>query len=295
VSLHTTYKLSLPFKPDWLSRPDYLARHVEPAILCENKIVAEGSHILANSQAILTDIESAHAISIDRSKVAIIPHGISDLSVGVKPPAAPDGRVHLLFVGRLEERKGADALLAILPSLLARYENLVAHIVGEDGIPVGETTLRAAYQGNNANRPEILERTIFYGALPRERVLEHYAGCDVFVAPSKYESFGLIFIEAMCFGKPVVAYEVGGAAEIIEDGVNGLLAPPGRPEQLRDCIAQLVEDDALRGKMGRNARRTYERSYTTKLMIDRLETYYRDVLADRHGTETRSETARMSA
>jgi glycogen(starch) synthase len=295
VSLHTTYRLSLPFKPDWLSRPEYLAKHVEPTIACENQILRECSHILANSRAIVTDIETAHAVSIDRSKVEIIPHGISDLSVGVKPSAAPDERVRLLFVGRLEERKGADALLAILPGLLGRYENLVAHIVGEDGISVGETTLRAAYQRDNANRPNILDRTIFHGPLSRERVLDHYAACDVFVAPSKYESFGLIFIEAMCFGKPVVAYEVGGAAEIIEDGVNGLLAPAGRPEQLRECIARLVEDDALRRKMGRNARGTYERSYTTKLMIDRLEAYYRDVLADRRGTETRSETARMRA
>ncbi len=126
-------------------------------------------------------------------------------------------------------------------------------------------------------------------------MLERYAACDVFVAPSKYESFGLIFIEAMCFGKPVVAYEVGGAAEIIEDGVNGLLAPAGRPEKLRDCVARLVEDDVLRGKMGRNARKTYERSYTTQLMIDRLEAYYRAVLADRRGAAKASEAARMRA
>ena len=295
TSLHTTYKLSLPFKPDWLSRPEYLAKHVEPTIACESQILEERPHILANSRAILSDIEAAHGISIDRGKVVVIPHGISDLSVGVTSPASSDGRVHLLFVGRLEERKGADALLAILPRLLGAHENLVAHIVGEDGIPVGETTLRAAYERANANRPKILDRTIFHGALPRERVLERYATCDVFVAPSKYESFGLIFIEAMCFGKPVVAYEVGGAAEIIEDGVNGLLAPAGRPEQLRERIARLVEDEVLRGKMGCNARRTYERSYTTKLMIDRLEAYYRDVLADRRGAATPSETARMRA
>jgi glycogen(starch) synthase len=183
VSLHTTYKLSMPFKPDWLSRPEYLAKHVEPTIACENQILGECSHILANSRAIVTDIETAHAISIDRSKVEIIPHGISDLSAGVTPPVASDERVHLLFVGRLEERKGADALLAILPGLLGRYENLVAHIVGEDAIPVGETTLRAAYERDNADRPKILDRTIFHGALPRERVVEHYVACDIFVAP----------------------------------------------------------------------------------------------------------------
>jgi glycosyltransferase involved in cell wall biosynthesis len=97
----------------------------------------------------------------------------------------------------------------------------------------------------------------------------------------------------MCFGKPVIAFEVGGAAEIIEDGVNGLLAPAGRPDQLGECIARLVEDDALREQMGRSARRTYERSYTTKLMIDRLEAYYREVLADRRDAERVGEDERL--
>ena len=60
VSLHTTYKLSLPHKPDWLSRPDYLAGHVEPAIACEGELIAEAPHILANSRTIVDDIEAAH-------------------------------------------------------------------------------------------------------------------------------------------------------------------------------------------------------------------------------------------
>ncbi len=130
VSLHTTYKLSLPYKPDWLSRPDYLDNHVLPAVRSEGALMTSGPHILANSRTILDDIEAAHGLVIDRAKVEIIPHGISDLSLGAAKPA-PDGRVHLLFVGRLEERKGADALLAILPALLAEHPALVAHIVGD--------------------------------------------------------------------------------------------------------------------------------------------------------------------
>ncbi len=281
VSLHTTYKLSLPHKPDWLSRPDYLEKHVEPAIACEGELITRGPHILANSTAILDDIEAAHGLRIDRAKVEIVPHGISDLAREARAPAAPGGGVNLLFVGRLEERKGADALLSILPDLLSAHPALVAHIVGEDNILVGDRTLRRRFEEDNSSRPEILARARFYGALPREEVLAQYAASDIFVAPSKYESFGLIFIEAMCFGKPVVAYDVGGAAELIEDGVNGLLAPMDEPRRLADCIARLVENRALREKIGRNARRTYEASYTTDRMIDRLEAYYRAIIAQR--------------
>ena len=281
VSLHTTYKLSLPHKPDWLSRPDYLERHVEPAIVCEGELIAKGPHILANSVAILDDIEAAHGLTIDRAKVEIVPHGISDLALGVAAPARVQGEVNLLFVGRLEERKGADALLSILPDLLAGHPALIAHIVGDDGILVGDTTLRRRFEDDNSGRPDILARARFHGALPRADVLAHYAAADIFVAPSKYESFGLIFIEAMCFAKPVVAYDVGGAAELIDDGVNGLLAKAGDPQSLAERIARLVENPALREEIGRNARKTYEAAYTTERMLDRLEAYYRAILAER--------------
>ena len=290
VSLHTTYRLSLPYKPDWLSRPDYLANHVEPTIVAEGHLMTKGPHILANSRTIVADVEAAHGLKIDRARIDIVPHGISDLSLAVEPRAA-DGGVHLLFVGRLEERKGADALLTILPGLLAAHSTLIAHIVGDDGIVVGETTLRRKFEADNAARPDIVARARFYGALPRDAVLARYAACDIFVAPSKYESFGLIFIEAMCFGKPAVAYNVGGAAELIRDGVDGLLAPAGEPEKLADCIARLVEDRALREAIGARARRTYEAEFTTALMIDRLEAYYISVIRQ-HGGETALPPAR---
>ena len=112
---------------------------------------------------------------------------------------------------------------------------------------------------------------------PREQVVAKYAACDIFIAPSKYESFGLIFIEAMCFGKPTVAYSVGGAAELIRDGIEGLLASPDDPAKLAACVTRLVEDADLRERIGANARATYEAKFTTELMLDRLEAYYRRV------------------
>jgi hypothetical protein len=281
VSLHTTYRLSLPHKPEWLANPDYLARHVEPTIACESRLIAQAPHILANSHAILADIEATHGVSIDRGRAEILAHGISDLALEAPPRDAPDGRVHLLFVGRLEARKGADALLAVLPDLLAAHPALVAHIVGDDTIPVGETTLRLRYQADNAARPEALARTRFYGALPREAVLARYASCDLFVAPSRYESFGLIFVEAMCFGKPVVAFAVGGAAEIVEPGVNGLLVAEDDPQALAEAIARLVGDAPLRETLGRNARASYEASFASARMLDGLESFYRAWLAKR--------------
>ena len=281
VSLHTTYKLSLPYKPDWLSRPDYMETHVLPAIAAEDRLIGDARYLLANSRAILDDIDIVHSVRIDRGKAAVVPHGVGDLARGIdRPPREPE-RVNLLFVGRLEPRKGADALLAILPELLAAAPGLVADIVGEDDIVVGANTLRAQFEAQHAENPDMLARTRFHGAAPREALLARYAACDIFIAPSQYESFGLVFIEAMCFGKPVVAFEVGGASEIVTQGETGLLAPPGDRAALAACVLQLIGDPALRELFGARARETYEQRYTTELMIDRLEAFYRGVVADR--------------
>ena len=280
VSLHTTYKLSLPFKPDWLSRPDYLAGHVEPAIAAEDKLIGQARHLLANSRAILDDIEAVHGIEINRARATIIPHGVADLAREAVPPAPEPGVIRLLFVGRLEPRKGADALLAILPDVLAAAPSLVADIVGEDEIMVGDDTMRRRFETAN---PELLARVRFHGALPRAALLAQYAACDIFIAPSQYESFGLVFIEAMCFGKPVVAFDVGGAKEIVAHEDTGLLAPAGDGPALAACVSRLAADPALRARLGARARAVYEQRYTTEMMIDRLEAYYRGIVAGSRG------------
>src|SRR6202011_6048084 len=94
--------------------------------------------------------------------------------------------------------------------------------------------------------------------------------CDVFVAPSRYESFGLIFLEAMMFAKPVVGCRAGGMPEVIADGITGLLAEPGDTASLRACLERLVDDPALRGRMGAAGRRRYEERFTPDRMTDAL-------------------------
>ncbi len=277
VSLHTTYKLSLPFKPDWLCRPDYLAGHVQPAIAAENRLIGQARYLLANSRAILDDIEAAHGISIDRARTTVVPHGVADLARETAPVAPEPGVTKLLFVGRLEPRKGADALLAILPGVLAAAPTLAVDIVGEDDILVGDDTLRRRFE---AGHPDLRRRVRFHGAQPRAALLAHYAASDIFIAPSQYESFGLVFIEAMCFGKPVVAFDVGGAREIVADGDTGLLAPAGDGAALAACVLRLATDPALRVRLGARAREIYEQRYTTDTMVDRLEVFYRGVVTD---------------
>src|SRR5207302_419836 len=108
--------------------------------------------------------------------------------------------LHLLFLGRLEARKGIDLLIDCLPRLLERFPELVVTLAGEDVHGLGRAFADA--------HPEWRERVRLPGRVDDDRRLALYAGCDVYAAPSRYESFGLVAVEAMMFAKPVIAGNV---------------------------------------------------------------------------------------
>lgn len=87
-----------------------------------------------------------------------------------------------------------------------------------------------------------------------EELAKYYQNCDIFVAPSLHETFGLIYLEAMSYGKPVIGTKVGGIPEVIKEGETGLLVPPGNSQALAEAILYLLKNDLLRKKMGENTR-----------------------------------------
>jgi glycogen(starch) synthase len=228
--------------------------------------------ILACGRTIIEEIESRYGVTLDEARLGFAPHGISDID-GREPVERTDG-VEVLFVGRLEARKGIDTLLACIPSLVAEFPDVRFTIVGNDNLPspTGETFRHAFEQSINGRW--FGDRVRFTGAVDDDTLLEHYASCDVFVAPSRFESFGLILIEAMRFAKPVVAARVGGMAEVVQDGVNGFLVPAGDVEALRLAIARLVASRDLRQQMGSRSRELYEERYTVERMVEKISDYY---------------------
>ncbi|MEK6810811.1 MAG: glycosyltransferase, partial [Candidatus Thermoplasmatota archaeon] len=111
----------------------------------------------------------------------------------------------------------------------------------------------------------------------------YYAACDLFVLPSvsRLEAFGIVALEAMASGKAVVLSDIPGVREVIQDGVEGLLADPVNPEDLALKIRALLADDAQRTAMGRRGRETAERNYSIELITDRIEQVYRDAVEAR--------------
>jgi len=255
---------------------------------CERFCYQHGESLLADSEAVIAEIETGYGIVLPTERLEVIHLGLPDRAAGAAPTTAPSERngLTILFVGRLEKRKGIDTLLACLPALLDEFPDVSVLLAGRDDLHgEGGRSYRAAFEASGAGK-RLAHRVHFLGAVPDDELVRRYAECDIFVAPSRYESFGLILLEAMMFAKPVVGCNVGGVAEIVTDGDNGLLVPPGDNDALSRALASLCRSPELRARLGRRARAVYEEKFTVGRMVARTNEFY-DRLTGRR-TTTRS-------
>jgi phosphatidyl-myo-inositol dimannoside synthase len=164
------------------------------------------------------------------------------------PSGFPRDALVILAVGRWarsERYKGADDLIQAVAQLRGTFPDVkLVAVGGGDDLP----RLR-----NLANTLGVATRVHFLENLTREEIAACYAQADLFALPSTGEGFGLVFLEAMAFSKAVVGAAAGGATDVIDHGVNGLLVPPGDPGALQQALAQLLGDEPLRKKLGRRA------------------------------------------
>ncbi|SDC97723.1 glycosyltransferase [Belnapia rosea] len=276
MSLHTSYALARPFKPEWEARPLYDHFMVRKMIAAEARALATAPLLLANSRAVIADLEAAYGITLPESRLVLAPHGTEDLLAGA-PPAVQEPACRMLFVGRFEPRKGfdlaAEAALAVLDALPEADFTFVGGILDDaaaEALPAGQ-----------AERMRQHPRIRFAGVMDRPALEAAYRACDVVVVPSRYESFGLVAIEAMAAGKPVVALAVGGLAEVVTHGVDGLLVPDGprAAAHLAAALCDIGGDPALRSRLAAGARESFTKHYTVAAMVDRLEPAYRQLAA----------------
>jgi glycogen(starch) synthase len=241
-------------------------------------------------QASTVCIPSEGVLKSYQALMNIQPESIAYLQLiplGIVPDHAPPdsvshSRLRLLFVGRLERRKGAQTLLQVLPDLLQRNTQWECHLVGDDRVPLIEGgTLKDRFLAQYHNAPW-LDRVIFHGSVAEEELRQHYQNCDLFVAPSLFESFGLIYHEAMQYGKAVVGCHTGGVPEVVEHGVEGLLVPPDDPEDLRKALLLLMGNDSLRKQMGQAGWQRVHQVTNYHTMAAQAERVYQETI-DRVG------------
>lgn len=278
TSLHTpvlTVARVDPAVARWLEGDDPTVRQLAAT---EEYVYDHADGLLANTSSVVEEIESAYPVTLDRDKLVFVPHGLPDMAHGVVPERT-EGKTKILFIGRLEPRKGIDVLLAAAPGLVDAHPEVLLTVVGDFSGPHADgMTYPERFA---AEHPELRDAVQFLGSLPDDRLWRHYAGADVLVAPSRYESFGLIVLEAMIFSTPVVASDIGGMREVVVPGETGLLVPPGDAEALGAALGELAGSAALRRSMGAKGRARYEETFAVGPMVERTEAFYRRLLVRR--------------
>ena len=241
--------------------------------LMEGLLFKHATAISGSTRAILHLTKSLFGNDSKAGK--LIPLGIEE------PPRSAShdrlqGRKTVLFVGRLERRKGIHTLLSTIPGVLASFDDVQFEIVGEDrDAGNGSSWSQQWLQGcKDFNR----SRVRFHGEASEQELNRLYEECDIFVAPSLYESCGLIYLEAMAHGKPVIGCLAGGVPEVVSDGHTGLLVPPNDPLSLENAILKLLRDDDLRQRLGRAGYECYSQAYTAEIMGAQTLRFYREVL-----------------
>ncbi|OLD52444.1 MAG: hypothetical protein AUI58_02985 [Chloroflexi bacterium 13_1_40CM_2_70_6] len=257
-------------------------------VAIEREAVRESAAIVAASTIELAELRQLYRA--DPSRVAVIPCGV-DPEV-FKPVRLADAREALgrdqcerlvLFVGRIEQIKGIDVLLRALGLLFQRHPDLRSDVcllvVGGaldpgDDAPETEKILELR---RLVHEHRMEANVAFVGSRDQEQLALYYAAADVCAVPSLTESFGLVALEAMACGTPVVGTRVGGLQTLIEDGESGLLVPAGDDTALAEAIHAVLTDHRLRTHLSHGARERAER-FTWSRVGQRMTELYDKVL-----------------
>jgi D-inositol-3-phosphate glycosyltransferase len=262
-------------------------RETELRLNCEGEIMRFSDRLIA-----ATPLEKNHMTWLygaEPNKIDVVPPGV-DLDrfkpldqrqarrrIGIPP----DDRM-ILFVGRIQPLKGIDTLIRALA--LAKHrepeltQNICVSIIGGDPNPDSEVEQREV-ERLNALRAEldIKDVVTFLGAKDQDSLVYYYAAAETVVMPSHYESFGMVALEAMACGTPVIASDVGGLSFSIEDGFNGFLVPGRDPTALANKIILLLKYPDLRDQLSDQAR-TWVKRYSWVNIADEIEEVFQRTL-----------------
>lgn len=246
----------------------FSGQHDDPMIRAlmdlEREVFATAHLFHANGRAVLATIAKEYPGTLDENRAHVIPLGTSDRAVPHR--TARDGTLRLLFVGRLEVRKGIDTLLDALDIVLPQRPQVLARIVGSDVAGQPHRVDWLSHHGHD----DLPDRVVFAGEVSDEQLHREYAAADIAVLPSRYESFGLVMIESMMHSVPVIACAAGGVPDVVRDGIDGLLVPSGDSAALADALLRLIDDAALREQLATAGRRRFETTFSTEASAARL-------------------------
>jgi phosphatidylinositol alpha-mannosyltransferase len=181
-----------------------------------------------------------------------------------------DDRINIVFVGRLDPRKGIEHLIAAVPEVVTRTRGRARFLI------VGDSSRRRMLEATVP--PDMREHVTFVGAVPATDLPRWYATADIFVAPATgNESFGIVLLEAMAAGRPVVCSDIPGYRSVVVPGQNGLVHEPGDVDGLADVLCTLVVDDERRAMLSANGRKR-ALEFAWPRVTDAIESLYQKLL-----------------
>jgi D-inositol-3-phosphate glycosyltransferase len=253
----------------------------------ERYLVDNTDHIIAATEAERTQLESLYGLK--QQKMTVIPPGVDIHHFYPIPPdeakeaigISPKERM-ALFVGRIEPLKGLDTLIRAMAIVKQRCEVFVCphYLVIIGGDPEGEPQ----DMSDEMNRLQSLcaelgldEMVLFLGKRGQDTLPYYYSAAEVVVMPSHYESFGMVALEAMACGTPVIASRVGGLAYLVQEGETGFFVPAQEPEALAEKLRLIFVDHDLRAKFGEKAV-VYARDFSWELITEQILEVYRKMV-----------------
>jgi len=212
---------------------------------------------------------------VDTSHFYPIPPDEAKMAIGIKP----DVRM-ILFVGRIEPLKGLDTLIRAMSCLKLNHPDHPVHLAiigGEPDASPQQMSAEMARLQKLCDELALDQTVIFLGKRGQDTLPYYYSAAEMLVMPSHYESFGMVALEAMACGTPVIASEVGGLGFLVQNGETGYTIPNGEPGVLNDKLSILLDDANLRDAMGKRATE-YAQSYTWDKIAAQIVGVYQALL-----------------
>lgn len=257
----------------------------------ERQVLRRADRIVVATLAELTQLRFLYQAS-DR-KLVVIPPGVDPSHFYPIPPdeakqylgLQPENRM-VLFVGRIEPLKGVDTLIEAMACLDLREVHRPVHLA----IIGGEPNAVPQDMSDEMTRLQKLSdelvvggMVVFLGKRGQDTLPYYYSAAEVVVMPSLYESFGMVALEAMACGTPVIASEVGGLGYLVQDGLTGYTIPDSDPQALCDKLSLLLGDAHLRETMGLRAAE-YALDYAWDKIAKQIVDLYKELVAEGQAT-----------
>ena len=255
----------------------------------------ESSEVIVNSNYMKNELQRLFGLPYE--KINVVPNGVNiNLFNGIERDYdfrrryAMDNEKIILFMGRLVYEKGIQHLIAAMPKILANYHDAKLIIAGKGGM-IDE--LKA-----EVNSMGLGNKVYFTGYLSAKNVQKMYKCADISVFPSTYEPFGIVTLEAMLAGTPVVVSDIGGLNEIIEHGIDGMKSYVGNSNSLADSILELLYNPQLCNNIVKKAKLKVKEQYNwSKIVQDTHFTYQKAIcqsMAEKQQNQLLQEKARKT-